>query len=109
MALMRLLVVNWQDRENPQAGGAELHLHEIFGRIAQRGHEVTLLCSGWEGAAQRVGLDGIGVSFGAQRVTFLRYIELIINVKFGVMAFEAEEEFLLAPQNHCRRAQFRWR
>ena len=31
---MRLLVVNWQDRENPQAGGAEIHLHEIFGRLA---------------------------------------------------------------------------
>ncbi len=39
---MRILVVNWQDRENPQAGGAEIHLHEIFGRLATQGHEVTL-------------------------------------------------------------------
>jgi len=31
---VRLLVVNWQDRENPEAGGAEQHLHEIFGRLA---------------------------------------------------------------------------
>ena len=50
---MRVLVVNWQDRENPFAGGAEIHLHEIFGRLAARGHEVTLLCSGWGGAPQR--------------------------------------------------------
>ena len=42
---------NWQDRENPQAGGAEIHLHEIFGRLAARGHEVTLLCGGWPGCA----------------------------------------------------------
>lgn len=67
---MRLLVVNWQDRENPQAGGAELHLHEIFGRIAQRGHEVTLLCSGWEGAPSRAVLDGIDVHRVGTRYTF---------------------------------------
>lgn len=67
---MRLLVVNWQDRENPQAGGAELHLHEIFGRIAQSGHEVTLLCSGWEGAPPRVMLDGIDVHRVGTRYTF---------------------------------------
>lgn len=58
---MRLLVVNWLDRENPQAGGAETHLHEIFGRLAQRGHDVTLLCSGWKGCLPDVVLDGMRV------------------------------------------------
>jgi glycosyltransferase involved in cell wall biosynthesis len=67
---VRLLLVNWQDRENPQAGGAELHLHEIFGRIAQAGHEVTLLCSGWEGAPPRVVLDGIDVHRVGTRYSF---------------------------------------
>lgn len=67
---MRLLVVNWQDRENPQAGGAELHLHEIFGRIARAGHSVTLLCSGWAGAPRRVTLDGIDVHRVGTRYTF---------------------------------------
>lgn len=56
-----LLLLNWQDRENPQAGGAEVHLHEIFGRLAARGHRVTLLCSGWKGAPARTRLDGIEV------------------------------------------------
>ena len=37
---MNVLVVNWQDREHPQAGGAEIHLFEIFGRLAARGHRV---------------------------------------------------------------------
>lgn len=58
---MRLLLVNWQDRDNPLAGGAEIHLHEIFGRLAARGHEVTLLCGGWTGAPPRARLDGIDV------------------------------------------------
>ena len=67
---MKLLVVNWQDRENPEAGGAEQHLHEIFGRLATRGHDVTLLCSGWPGAAPRVRLDGMEVHRVGARYTF---------------------------------------
>jgi glycosyltransferase involved in cell wall biosynthesis len=58
---VRILVLNWQDHENPQAGGAELHLREIFSRIVARGHNVDLLCSSWEGAPPRVTLDGIDV------------------------------------------------
>jgi len=58
---VKLLVLNWQDRTNPQAGGAEVHLHEIFGRLATRGHEVSLLVSGHEGAAARDELDGMRV------------------------------------------------
>lgn len=58
---MRLLVINWLDRENPQAGGAEAHVHEIYGRLARRGHDVSLLCSGWDGCAPEVVLDGIRV------------------------------------------------
>ena len=58
---LNVLVVNWQDRENPMAGGAEIHLHEIFGRLAEWGDRVTLLCSGFQGAAQRADLDGIDV------------------------------------------------
>ena len=59
--VVRILLVNWQDRENPQAGGAEIHLHEIFGRLAAHGHEVTLLCGGWPGCPPRATLDGIEV------------------------------------------------
>jgi glycosyltransferase involved in cell wall biosynthesis len=67
---VRILVVNWQDRENPQAGGAELHLHEVFGRIARDGNEVDLLCSGFEGAAVRATLDGIAVHRVGRRFSF---------------------------------------
>ena len=42
--LVRILLVNWQDHENPQAGGAEIHLHEIFGRLVARGHR-SLFCA----------------------------------------------------------------
>lgn len=67
---MKLLVVNWQDRLNPQSGGAETHLHEIFGRLAARGHRVSLLCSGFAGAAAREEVDGIAVHRVGGRHTF---------------------------------------
>lgn len=58
---MKLLVLNWQDLTNPQSGGAEVHLHEIFGRLAARGHRVSLLASGYPGAATRETVDGMDV------------------------------------------------
>lgn len=67
---MRILVVNWNDRQNPQAGGAEIHLHELFGRIAGNGHEVDLIASGWPGCAPHAELDGIKVRRVAGRHSF---------------------------------------
>jgi glycosyltransferase involved in cell wall biosynthesis len=67
---VKILLVNWNDRENPYAGGAEVHLHEIFGRLARWGHEVDLVASGWAGAAPRAELDGIRVYRTARRYSF---------------------------------------
>jgi glycosyltransferase involved in cell wall biosynthesis len=69
-APLRILVVNWQDRENPHAGGAELHLHQVFGRMARMGHHVDLLCSGFDGAPPHTVLDGIRVFRVGARFTF---------------------------------------
>ncbi|MCA0376009.1 MAG: glycosyltransferase family 4 protein [Gemmatimonadetes bacterium] len=70
MRRLRIAVVNWQCRENPQAGGAEIHLHEIFGRLAEAGHEVVLLCGGWPGCPPRATLDGMEVHRVGTRQSF---------------------------------------
>jgi glycosyltransferase involved in cell wall biosynthesis len=67
---VKILLVNWQDRDNPQAGGAEIHLHEIFGRLAARGHDVRLLCGGWPDAPRRTTLDGIQIHRVGTRHSF---------------------------------------
>ncbi len=67
---MRILVINWQDLRNPLAGGAEVHLHEVFSRIASRGHEVTLLCSRFEGSAGEETVDGMRVIRHGSRSLF---------------------------------------
>ncbi|HEY4644205.1 MAG TPA: glycosyltransferase family 4 protein [Bacteroidota bacterium] len=58
---MRILIFNWQDIKNPNSGGAEVHLHETFSRIATMGHEVTLYCSSFRGGSARERLNGIEV------------------------------------------------
>lgn len=65
-----ILLVNWNDRTNPWAGGAEIHLHDIFSRIAARGHRVTLLCSGYDGAPAEDTLDGMRIVRVGKRYTF---------------------------------------
>jgi glycosyltransferase involved in cell wall biosynthesis len=67
---VNILLVNWQDRANPQAGGAEIHLFEIFGRLAARGHKVRLVCSGWDGGAERAVIDGISIERVGRRHSF---------------------------------------
>jgi glycosyltransferase involved in cell wall biosynthesis len=71
---VRALVVNWQDRTNPQAGGAEVHLHEIFGRLAARGHAVTLIVSGYPGASSYDTVDGMRVHRVGSRNTFNLFV-----------------------------------
>lgn len=99
---LRILLLNWQDRENPQAGGAETHLHEIFGRLAARDHDVTLLCSGWRGAPPRASLDGIEIhrvggrhSFAVRAVPY--YLRALAGRPFDVVVEDLNKLPLVAP------------
>jgi glycosyltransferase involved in cell wall biosynthesis len=67
---MKILVVNWQDIRHPQSGGAEVHLHEVFSRIAAMGHEVTLLCSHFPGAPREEVIGGITIIRKGGRLLF---------------------------------------
>lgn len=91
---MNLLVLNWQDRLNPQAGGAETHLHEIFGRLARRGHQLTLLVSGWDGASGRETVDGMEVHRAGGRYTFSLAAPLYYRRRLGQEPFDVVVEDL---------------
>ncbi len=58
---MKILLVNWQDVRNPASGGAEIHLFALFSRLADRGHEVRLVCGGFPGGAPEEVVEGIRV------------------------------------------------
>lgn len=91
---MRILVINWLDRENPQAGGAETHLHEIFGRLAAKGHEVSVLSSGWRGGAGRATLDGMEVHRSGGRYTFALTAALYYRRHLAELGFDVVVEDL---------------
>lgn len=55
---MRVLWISWKDRWHPQAGGAEVLTHELRKRLSADGHSVTLLTSGYPGAAKRENKQG---------------------------------------------------
>jgi len=44
-APLRVLVLDERDPRHPRAGGAQVHIAAIFGRLARRGYSVTLACS----------------------------------------------------------------
>ena len=66
---MKILLLNWIDHQNPQAGGAEIHLQNVFGRLVKKGHSVTLVTSGWPGCESRARVDGIEIHRVGSRYT----------------------------------------
>jgi len=86
----RILVINWQDIKNPLGGGAEVHLHEIFKRIAQSGNQVTLLSCHYPGLSNEEIIDGIRVIRRGSRKTFnfhvpFLYKELVRTNSFDIV------------------------
>ena len=59
--MKKLLLINWRDIKNPEAGGAEIYYHEIFKRLAERGYSISVLSHWWQGAERHEMIDGITV------------------------------------------------
>jgi glycosyltransferase involved in cell wall biosynthesis len=60
-------VVAWRDLDDPEAGGSELHAHEVLSRWAAAGVDVRLWTSRVDGAAREIRRDGYRVSRRAGR------------------------------------------
>lgn len=58
---LRVLILNERDPEHPKAGGAEIHVMEIFRRLVARGFEVTLAATHFRGAAARDEIEGLRI------------------------------------------------
>ncbi|MEI7636283.1 MAG: glycosyltransferase family 4 protein [Syntrophus sp. (in: bacteria)] len=58
---LRILIFNLRDRANPEAGGAEVFIHEVAKRWVAGGHEATLVSSLFRNASQREVLEGVTV------------------------------------------------
>lgn len=67
---MKILLFNWQCIRNPLGGGAEVHMHEIFRRIVDMGHQVTLYCCTHPGLPADEVIDGIEIHRRGKREFF---------------------------------------
>jgi len=67
---MKILLLNWQDIKNPYGGGAEVYLHQIFQRLAAKGHQITLFCSQFHGAPAEEEIDGLHIVRKGNRSLF---------------------------------------
>lgn len=74
---MKILLINWQDIKNPLGGGAEVHMHEIFSRIAAKGHEIHLLSCLVPGLPDEEIIDGIKVFRFGNREIFNFYVPFL--------------------------------
>ncbi len=57
----RILVLNERDPKHPLAGGAEVHVYEIFRRLVEQGYSVTHLAASFPGGAKEEIVDGVRV------------------------------------------------
>jgi len=58
---MRILALNWRDPHNPEAGGAEIHLHEILKRAVVAGHEVIHVSHAIQWLPDKEVIDGVQI------------------------------------------------
>jgi glycosyltransferase involved in cell wall biosynthesis len=69
----RVLILNERDLEHPNAGGAEVHVGEIFERLAARGFDITLASTTFPGSADDSERGGMRIRrFGRIRYYYLR-------------------------------------
>lgn len=66
----KILIINWRDTGNPEAGGAEMYYHEIFRRLVSKGYEVTVLAHSFKGAQPEEHVDGIRVIRNGNKYLF---------------------------------------
>jgi glycosyltransferase involved in cell wall biosynthesis len=58
---LKILVLNWKDIRNPDAGGAEVFVHEISRCWTQWGHQVTIFGRAFEGSLPEERSEGVRI------------------------------------------------
>lgn len=58
---MHILILNWRDTKNPNAGGAEVLTHEMAKRWVVNGHKVTEISARFPGCSPEETIDGVTI------------------------------------------------
>lgn len=67
---------------HPQAGGAEVRIHELGKRLVELGHDVNLVCERWKGSSKSDTLDGIQITRVTNKFGIHFMVPFMLN-RFG--------------------------
>lgn len=81
MAALRVLFLNWRDTRHPEGGGSEVYTENVARSLAAAGHEVTIFCALYEGAAPDEVVDGVRFVRGGTKLSVYR--EAVSRVRRG--------------------------
>lgn len=82
METRSILVMNWRDIRNPEAGGAEVYTHEVAKRWVEWGHSVTILTSRFKDSLPREDIDGVTIARTGTRLTVYRHARKLYLKEF---------------------------
>ena len=118
---MRILILNWKDRKNPLAGGAEIVTEELLKRLAKNGHQATLLTSQFKRCQAQEIVDGYEIiRVGGRWAVYWqahKYYKRYLQGKFDLVIdeintipffakFYAKEKNILFIHQLCREIWF---
>jgi len=100
---MRILIFNWRDIKNPEAGGAEVYTHEIAKRLVTKGHQVTLFATAFKNCLKKEFIDGVkivraGNKFSVYWKAKEYYKKKFLKERFDVVIDEINTRPFLIPE-----------
>lgn len=80
----RILFLNWRDTRHPEGGGSEVYVENVARSLAAAGHDVTLFCAYYPGAAPVEVVDGVRfVRAGSKLTVYPQAVRRLRAGEFG--------------------------
>ncbi len=99
---MNILIYNWRDIKNPEAGGAEVFTHENAKRWVEKGHNVTWFTSSFPGCKKEEVIDGIAIiRDGGKYTVYLKareYYKKYFKANFDIIIDEINTVPFFTPE-----------
>lgn len=82
--VLRVLFLNWRDTKHPEGGGSEVYVENVARSLAAAGHEVTIFCAHYDGAARQEVVDGVRfVRAGTKLSVYVEAVKHVRRKAFG--------------------------
>jgi len=83
---LRVLFLNWRDTRHPEGGGSEVYVENVARSLAAAGHDVTIFCAMYGGAAERETVDGVHfVRAGTKLSVYVEAVRRLRRKEFGTL------------------------